>query len=683
MIDDKGYLIKANLYDGLDCDDDIIFYQNDTKQSKIVAEFTGKKRAAIDVADCTVVCVIQKSDKEIVTAYMENDFNVTNRAEYVLSQNALASTGKGIITIFVYGSDNERQTFGSIKFKVLKDVNSGSVESTTEYPVLTKLISDTKVVVNDAENAKNEILGVSADIANSEKQRVSAETKREENESSRINEFAGIKKEYESLKSIMIDKNNAANLQNQINEANSQLGNIAKYQLGSQRDFVKLLSDLSSYKKNMCVKIDVGNLKQFSIHIKQSDTKGIAYYFRRDGQDDYILLMEGVYGNVVNDYGITDTKNYDSRTGTFFEYAPNYYTKNVGDSIQISFKGTGIAFNAFCNNQGGLWEAVLDEGTASEQREDISVYNATPVTKPVTLFSNLNFGKHTVKMIFKGQDDNNPVSDPRGWLYFGGTRPQDTSRTFSIYNDTFYISKEKEIMYSYSNKDFAISCRPFESTGAYEFIPEHNAKGSAFNLQDTKLLVNGQEVIWNTGNYYNDIETVQLIQKVKGCYPSDLTNPLAEIYTIHTVKNGSVAISGKIKWLRKTSIDVGYTGMMPYFCSFANQIVTGIGNIYNVKTDGSKEYWNESDKCYSTMAINNGSDSDLFMAMTFPCPSKTFRNGLENRGEPFSWIEHRGTTMGKLYFQMFKNATMEIGDIYNFDVNFIVGSLPNVNYFLT
>lgn len=231
MIDDKGYLIKANLYDGLDCDDDIIFYQNDTMQSKIVAEFTGKKRAAIDVADCTVVCVIQKSDKEIVTAYMENDFNVANRAEYVLSQNALASTGKGIITIFVYGSDNERQTFGSIKFKVLKDVNSGSVESTTEYPVLTKLISDTKVVVNDAENAKNEILGISADIANAEKQRNIAETKREENEGNRSKEFAGIKKEYESLKSIMIDENNAANLQNQINEANSQLDTKA-----NQRD---------------------------------------------------------------------------------------------------------------------------------------------------------------------------------------------------------------------------------------------------------------------------------------------------------------------------------------------------------------------------------------------------------------------------------------------------------------
>lgn len=223
MIDDKGYLIKANLYDGLDCDDDIIFYQNDTRQSKIVAEFTGKKRAAIDVADCTVVCVIQKSDKEIVTAYMENDFNVANRAEYVLSQNALASTGKGIITIFIYGSDNERQTFGSIKFKVLKDVNSGSVESTTEYPVLTKLISDAKVATNGAESAKNEILGISADIANAEKQRNIAETKREESESNRSKEFTGIKKEYESLKSIMIDENNAANLQNQINEANSQL----------------------------------------------------------------------------------------------------------------------------------------------------------------------------------------------------------------------------------------------------------------------------------------------------------------------------------------------------------------------------------------------------------------------------------------------------------------------------
>ena len=507
-----------------------------------------------------------------------------------------------------------------------------------------------------------------------------------------------LKKDYEKLKRIILDENIQIKLTNNINEINtsinkinnninevsSQLDTIEKYQLGSQRDFVKLLSDLSSYKKNMSVKIDVGNLKQFSIHIKQSDTKGIAYYFRRDGQDDYILLMEGIYGNVVDDYGITDTKNYDSRTGTFIEYAPNYYTQNVGDSIQTTFIGTRIDFNVFCNNQGGLWEAIIDEGTASEQKKNISVYSATTVSlKAINLFSNLDYRKHTIKLVFKGQDPSNPVSGARGWLYFGGTRPQDTSRTFSIYNDAFYISKENEIMYSYSNKDFAISCRPFESTGAYEFIPEHNAKGSAFNLQDTKLLVNGQEVIWNTGNYYNDIETVQLIQKVKGCYPSDLENPLAEIYTIHTVKNGSVSISGKIKFIRKTSINVGYTGMMPYFCSFANQIITGTGNVYNVKTDGSKEYWSESDKCYSIMAINNDIYSDLFMAMTFPYPNKTFRNGLDGRGKPFSWIEHRGTTMGKLYFQMFKNATMEIGDVYNFDVNFIVGSLPNVNYFLT
>ena len=493
-----------------------------------------------------------------------------------------------------------------------------------------------------------------------------------------------LKKEYENLKKLILDENVQEKLTNDFETINSQLDTIANYQLGSQKDFVKLLSDLSSYKKNMCVKIDVGNLKQFSIHIKHSDTKGIAYYFRKDGKDDYILLMEGIYGNVVHDYGITDSKNYDIRTGKFFEYAPNYYTQTIGDSISGTFVGTRIDLNTFCNNQGGLWEAILDEGTVSEEKKNISVYSATTVSlKAINLFSNLDYRKHTIKLVFKGQDPSNPVNGARGWLYFGGTRPQDTSRTFSIYNDTFYISKEKEIMYSYSNKDFAISCRPFESTGAYEFIPEHNAKGSAFNLQDTKLLVNGQEVIWNTGNYYNDIETVQLIQKVKGCYPTDLENPLAEIYTIHTIKNGSVSISGKIKFIRKTSVYVGYTGMMPYFCSFANQIITDTGNVYNVKTDGSKEYWSESDKCYSTMAINNGADSDLFMAMTFPYPSKTFRNGLDGRGEPFSWIEHRGTTMGKLYFQMFKNATMEIGDIYNFDVNFIVGSLPNVIYFIS
>lgn len=230
MLDDKEYIIKANLYDGLECDDDIVFYQNDTRQSKIIAEFTGRKRAAIDVTNCTVVCVIQKSDKEIVTAYMNNN-NISNRAEYVLSQNALASIGKGTITIFIYDNDNGRQTFGSIKFKVLKDVNAEDIESTTDYPILTKLINDTRVISLEAESAKEEILGVSADIANSEKQRVIAEEERKENESNRSEVFNGIKKEYESLKGIMIDENNAANLQNQVNGLGSQLDNIANNHL--------------------------------------------------------------------------------------------------------------------------------------------------------------------------------------------------------------------------------------------------------------------------------------------------------------------------------------------------------------------------------------------------------------------------------------------------------------------
>ena len=66
-------------------------------------------------------------------------------------------------------------------------------------------------------------------------------------------------------------------LTHNIETVNSQLDTITKYQLGSQRDFVKLLSDLTSYKKNMCVKIDVGNLKQFSIHILEEMEKMIIY----------------------------------------------------------------------------------------------------------------------------------------------------------------------------------------------------------------------------------------------------------------------------------------------------------------------------------------------------------------------------------------------------------------------
>lgn len=472
-------------------------------------------------------------------------------------------------------------------------------------------------------------------------------------------------------------------------EFDAHLSDNAKYiDFNNQLDYVQYLAKSASIKSKMNVQILVGNLKQFFINVPISDTQGIAYGFRKDGNDDYITFMDGALGTINPIYSIVNSKNYETKTGTFVETnAPNYYTSTIGDLIIATFIGTKISFNSYCNNQGGLWRFILDEGTAGQQQVDISVYSASPVAvKPQTIFQGLDNRKHTIKAVFQGQDPSNPIASPRGWYYFGGTRVQDTYRTFDIYNDTFNIIQTTPALYHYSNKDIALSCRPFESTGVYNFIPEHNAIGTAFNLVDTRLLVDGKDVIWNTDNYYTDIETVQLIQKVKGVHPSDLVNPIMELTTIHTIKNGVVTISGKVKFLRKTSIDVGYTCMLPYFTSFAKKIKTSTGNEYAVITDNPmyKEYWSEGD-IKSVCVVNNvdvDEKADIAIAMTVENFDTTNRKSEVGIGDPFSWIEHRSDIMGKVYFQQFKNAVMEIGDEYRFDMKFVVCRIPKVNQYV-
>lgn len=468
-----------------------------------------------------------------------------------------------------------------------------------------------------------------------------------------------------------------------INNAETRLA------VTDQPDFVNDVRKIASAKQKMNVQIAVGNLKQFFVNVQSSPTKGVAYAFRKDAQDDYITLMEGATGDLVPITAIVDAKNNETESGTFVKTnAPNYYTTTVNDWIAMTFTGTKVTLNHYANNQGGMYEAILNEGKADEQRVNVSLYSATVVAvKESLIFQNLEKKKHTLKLVFKGQDPANPIASPRGWYYYGATRPQDVKRTFNIYDDTFNITQTAQALYNYSNKEFAISARPAGSTVAYQFVPEHNAIGTAFNLQDTQLLVDGKAVSWDTGNYYVDVETVQLIQKVKGVHTSDTANPLMEIITYHTIKNGVVQISGRVKFLRDTQIDVGYALMLPYFTSFAKKIKTSIGNSYDVITNNPnyKEYWPEGSQTQSFAVLNNvdaGDKMNTVLSMTIDNFKRTNRLGKVGFGNPFSWIEHRSSSIGKIYFQQFQNTTVSTGEEFRFDGRISVSYLPNSSDFI-
>lgn len=221
MIDDRIYKGKALLYEGIEFNEEVIFYCNDVGTSAIVLEFYKDLKTPYSLEGARVVVNIAKKDGNIVTDFM----NITgeNKAEYIYPINGLTAVGKSNCTILVYDDNGDRVTFGTFKFRVRADIN-GDVESTTEYPVLNKLISDVDVLNQDVNSA--EALRIVE-----ENHRKSNEVERKNNENDRVKTFNDIKNEYSSIKGIMIDENNAANLQNQINKTNSDLDNIVQQEL--------------------------------------------------------------------------------------------------------------------------------------------------------------------------------------------------------------------------------------------------------------------------------------------------------------------------------------------------------------------------------------------------------------------------------------------------------------------
>lgn len=453
----------------------------------------------------------------------------------------------------------------------------------------------------------------------------------------------------------------------------------------NQIDFVHDLQKLSGYKR-MNLQVTIGAYKFFRVNTEMTDAKGLVYEFGKNYNDDFILLRKGSIGNINRLTAVIDSKNYDSREGVFnATNPPNTYTTTIGDALLATFKGTKITFNSYVNNQGGLWEAILDEGTIVEQRKEISVFSASPVTiKEQVLFEGIPNQTHTIKLVFKGQDPANPITSPRGWYFTGGTRAQDTARTFNIYGDAFNITETTDALYGSSVKEFAVEGRPLGSAEAVQYMPEHNATGTVFNIVDSRVLVDGKQITWNTDNYYTDIDTVQIIQRLRGIHTSEPDNPLVEITHYHTIKNGVVTVSGKIKFLRDMEVTKASALNLPYYAAFAKKIKTSLGNSYDIITDrpNYQEYWVESDKMLSLAIVNDvdaGEKRDVALAMTIDNLDRTFRIGEEGRGDPFSWIEHRSDLMGKIYFRTVIDQTIRAGYELNFDGRYLVTYLPEVN----
>lgn len=357
MIDDRIYKGKALLYEGIEFNEEVIFYCNDVGTSAIVLEFYKDLKTPYSLEGARVAVNIAKKDGNIVTDFM----NITgeNKAEYIYPINGLTAVGKSNCTILVYDGNGDRVTFGTFKFRVRADIN-GDVESTTEYPVLNKLISDVDVLNQDVNSA--EALRIVE-----ENHRKSNEVERKNNENDRVKTFNDIKNEYSSIKGIMIDENNAANLQNQINEANSQLDKKANkpYNALSLKKILKK-DDLYGFKSINVLGTSISHGANAFDIVNQ----GWAGIMRKFIQEEFKTTNHGYVSmiNISNSIGSyvdyhtinpigTWTKTLTSDTLGF----GSYKSSTLGDKLELTIKKPFKYFRVLYKRQtnGGIITAKI------------------------------------------------------------------------------------------------------------------------------------------------------------------------------------------------------------------------------------------------------------------------------------------------------------------------------------
>ncbi|HDT6182155.1 TPA: phage baseplate upper protein [Staphylococcus aureus] len=460
------------------------------------------------------------------------------------------------------------------------------------------------------------------------------------------------------------------------------IGNFANLKdvvnLPLQTNFVEEVNKLSTTKGDMTVSIV--HAPSQTLHVVQpiSSSRALRVWFNKNQKDDYIIFRETEIGDYTNENKSIGYQNLEMVDSSMFNtsYAPNYYATTVGATLKGTIIADKINFTSYCNNVGGIWEAILDEGTINEQRKTISTYSSTnKVDNEQLLFDNLDYKKHTLKLVYKGQDPSYPVSSPRGWLYFGGARPQDVKGTINVFKLVPVVTNVTQSLYSYSNKDVAMQIRDANNSTGEQFVPEHNGIATAFKNKEAKLLGDNKELPFITDRVYTDVKNVSLVQNVNGRVDN---NDLVNIITNHSIKNGAVSIYGNVKFLKNTYVKTAYTGMVPYFTKNVNKIKSSLNNTYKPDVSGTYRIEKIPEKLQAKSYVLSNDTNDVITAFEFENIIKTNRiNDNAIKGD--TWIEHRNADMGKIYNQQFKEETIEAGYEWQFKLNYRTTEIPYAN----
>ena len=417
------------------------------------------------------------------------------------------------------------------------------------------------------------------------------------------------------------------------------------------------------------LKIDKEN--DITAFLKISENEYAASRYFKDTEDEF---LKGYENYVVKNTTKVDEKvvneNYKDIIEGSMTYTSgnNHYTTNIGTTVSYTFKGYYIDFSALCNASGGLWKAYIDDKTIGT----FSTFG-TGAPKTFVISDSLEDKTHTLKLEFIGQDPDNPVDSPRGWLRYS---TNNTSTTFTVKSKDIVTKTTTPVTFTsnFSNKEYALSVRDSEKTKTAEWFPAHNnvvttRKGENFVRE---LIADGVNVdltkATNTPIYFNE---AKLIQKVENKLTSD-SSSRAEITFIVTFKDNKVHNEIKIKWLQDSEVTSGYIMQMPFSTNWFSQVIS------NKFEFAQKDTTNTGT---STMFTNL--DATQFTGVSEDTLGKdyVYKMVMTEITEPYKEVKlaHRDALLQKLYPQNYKYTAKKAGDIDYFKGYYEFEKLPDAN----
>jgi hypothetical protein len=308
------------------------FIKGDVAANRIVIKLT-KNNEAVDLTGKNVTVTIRKADN---TSIIYNA-NVTgaDTVEFIPDANALAIPGAVYVTIEVY-ENIKRLTSIKFLYFVLESLNnSDDIASFTDYPILTKLISDVQVVEDKYKS--NESTRAAAELTRQETEAV-----REGNETERLNN-EGVRRDNESLRQ-------AAEAARESNEEARQASEVTRENNEATREANETIRQNNEAVREENEAARIARMEE----LEQVDA--VQFKSRQDQFDEYLA-------DITHKTAITLSHQFTDNTAR-----DAYFVAHPTELVENLFIKVGTGYQQYLNS---VWESsspVLAYGvTASDQ----------------------------------------------------------------------------------------------------------------------------------------------------------------------------------------------------------------------------------------------------------------------------------------------------------------------------